>query len=149
MRKSIFDTIAEIHFHSALDLCAGSGSLGIEALSRGCDYVTFIEKNSAVARVLKNNIKRLHLDERASILIGDARSIIKGLNKADLIFIDPPYRTQLATGLLRLIYKYSILKREGIIIVESSKRNEPVFDKFRISNRRVIGETVLNYLKWA
>ena len=72
------------------DLFAGSGGLGIEALSRGAAHVTFVERDRGALRVLRDNLRTLDLDGRTKVVAGDAVAILRGLD-ADLVLADPPY----------------------------------------------------------
>lgn len=147
MKKSIFDIISPFDFSSILDVCAGSGSLGIEAISRGAKEALFIERKRSVARVLRDNLKRIGFNDLSKVIVGDARAVLKALNKKfDLIFLDPPYRSNLATDLLREIVHYRLLNPDGMIIIESSKRRIPDFRQFEVVNSRIIGETLITYL---
>jgi len=93
VREAVFNALNSLGvLEGALvvDLFAGSGALGIEALSRGADSCVFVERDRAVARVITANIDRLGLGDRARVEIGDAIRLARGL-EADLVFADPPY----------------------------------------------------------
>lgn len=95
IKKSIFDTLGNIENTRVLDIFAGSGGLGIEALSRGSSSVTFIENNPLVLKILKENISNCGFGDRVSIINlhfeGAIKKLIKKNEKYDLIFIDPPF----------------------------------------------------------
>lgn len=86
---------------SVLDLCAGSGALGIEALSRGADHATFVESSERVMRTLRENITALGAEDRSTIVRADAIRFIDGIDtrQYDVAFADPPYATAIATTL--------------------------------------------------
>ncbi len=93
MRKALFD-ICSFHIEEAhvLDVFAGSGSIGIEALSRGATHVTFIEKERKTVQVLLQNLINLEMQGKATVLCGDVFLQVKKLSSSfDLIYIDPPY----------------------------------------------------------
>jgi 16S rRNA (guanine966-N2)-methyltransferase len=93
VREAIFNSLGSLGVVDGavvLDLFAGSGALGIEALSRGAESCTFIEQDRAVARVISDNIDRLGLGDRSTVRVGDSARLTAGL-EADLVFADPPY----------------------------------------------------------
>ncbi|TFG54402.1 MAG: 16S rRNA (guanine(966)-N(2))-methyltransferase RsmD [Gemmatimonadales bacterium] len=89
---------------TVLDLFAGSGALGLEALSRGAASVTFVECEGAAVRVLRSNIASLGVEERATIHRGDSMSVARRLGPGsyDMVLADPPYGDEAATELVRL-----------------------------------------------
>ncbi len=93
VREAIFNSLGSlgvIEGAVVVDLFAGSGALGIEALSRGAESCTFIEQDRAAARVIDDNIARLGLGDRSTVRVGEAVRLAVGL-EADLVFADPPY----------------------------------------------------------
>ena len=108
--------------HSCLDLFAGSGALGIEALSRGAGHVTFIEKNPAAYRTLLKNIESLKIEpERYKVILGDALSYIESLpeeSQFDLLLIDPPFHGELYDALLQKIGAHHGLMEALVISLE-------------------------------
>ena len=93
VREAIFNSLGSlgvIEGAVVVDLFAGSGALGIEALSRGAESCTFIEQDRAAARVIADNIARLGLDDRSTVRVGEAVRSAVGV-EADLVFADPPY----------------------------------------------------------
>ena len=105
---------------TCLDMFAGSGSLGIEALSRGAEKVVFIEKQKSQSDSLKTNLNRLNVDHYSHVLNGNAFSIdFNNLPyQFDLIFIDPPFRENLIQRSLNLITSKNILSPKGLIYLE-------------------------------
>ena len=105
-----------------LDLFAGSGSLGIEALSRGLDHAVFIDINYDAINIIKENISNLKLNDQAEVYRNDAFKALKILAKKglkfDLIFLDPPYGKFDITELLDKIAKNDLLNDDGLIICE-------------------------------
>ena len=87
-----------------LDLFAGSGALGLEALSRGADRVTFVEKASGPLRALQGNVQKLHAGDAVEVVRGDALKYANGLDAGafDIAFADPPYGTGAAEGLAEI-----------------------------------------------
>lgn len=95
VKKSIFDTLGDIRGRIVLDLFAGAGSLGIEALSRNAEKAVFVEKDRTALNILKDNIEKCGFTDRSEVIGGDYRKVVKILEKQNrkfnLVFIDPPY----------------------------------------------------------
>lgn len=123
VKESIFNIIkTELYDSIVIDLFAGSGSLGIEALSRGAHKAYFIDNNRNSIRLIGQNLKKTGLIDDSEIIHMDASNAIIRLSKqrvkADIIFLDPPYLRGLIEPTLRTILFYNILQSDGIIIVE-------------------------------
>ena len=105
---------------SFLDMFAGSGIMGLEALSRGFDYVLALEKNPKVAKVLKENYENIKV--KPNLIVGDSLKLLPKLNeKFDVIYIDPPYFSGIYEESLKNIKENSLLKSDGIVILEHVK----------------------------
>lgn len=127
VRESVFNILqTEINNALFLDLYAGTGAVGLEALSRGAEKVSFVENNQVRAKAIMDYIHKLGLDDRASVYQEEAEAFLKramrtGL-KFDIIFADPPYRSGEIEKVLPNIGDYNILKEAGCIIVEHSSK---------------------------
>lgn len=113
-----------------LDLFAGSGNLGIEALSRGAAHVTFVESQSVHIQIIKENLTSLGIGkENATVLRGDGRRVLNEFaeneRQFDLIFLDPPYDTSLAQDALQVIGSCGVLAPEGVVVVEHARQKPP------------------------
>lgn len=108
-----------------LDVFAGSGGLGFEALSRYAKHVTFIELDKNVARNLQQNLITLKATEdSAKVLLGDALSYLKHLNdEFDLIFLDPPFNQSLVPKAIEGIEQGGLLAKDGLIYIECETQN--------------------------
>lgn len=105
-----------------LDMCAGSGVLGFESLSRGAKAVTFIEFHPKQAKQLSITADTLRLGLQCRILTGDARHILPTLNTAfDVVFIDPPYALNLWQELLDKLITHQLIHADTLIYIESDK----------------------------
>ncbi len=125
VKESIFNIIQfDIEGRRALDLFAGSGQLGIEALSRGAKSAVFVDESREAIALVRGNLKKTGLEQAASVVQGDAVSFLRRSGKFDLIFLDPPYDTQLLEKSLYLIEEFDILTQGGIIICESREEKE-------------------------
>ncbi len=124
-KEAIFSMIQfDIEGRRVLDLYAGSGQLGLEALSRGADFCMFIDANPAAMDIVKKNIEKTHMGDKSKTLISDARNYlrkIKGGEKYQLVFIDPPYKDSIVPDVLDKLAKYDIVSAGGIIVCESEE----------------------------
>lgn len=143
VREAVFSMIAhEIRDAFVLDIFAGSGAHGFEALSRGARFVQFIEKNPRVAAVIKENIKALGLLDEARVDIADATNIARmmPLEKAQVIFLDPPYTIKLDQDYFKAMLE--LLADDGIIVYRCFKKEIPPIDEhFVVVRDRVYGGT--------
>jgi 16S rRNA (guanine966-N2)-methyltransferase len=105
-----------------LDVFAGSGALGLEALSRGAAKVMFIESNGQALRFLENNIRRLRVDQQGMAVLADATRALRPRGKpARLVLMDPPYKSGLAPRALSALDKSGWLAPEVLVVIEMSK----------------------------
>lgn len=125
VKESIFNLIGRPYFDGGigLDLYAGTGGLGIEALSRGLDKMIFVDSNRRAIDIIKKNLESLELIEQSEIYKNDAHRALKAIIKReisfDLIFLDPPYAEQQIATQLGLIHEFNLLKLHGSVIVET------------------------------
>lgn len=122
VRETLFNWLqADIHGAKVLDLFAGSGALGIEALSRGADWTYFVELNSKAAGQLANNLDLLGAD-KASLMTGDALKFIEAnQHDFDMIFLDPPFHKGIAQKVLNSLSAAKWLKPETLIYLETEQ----------------------------
>lgn len=110
-----------------LDLFSGTGSLGIEALSRGARHVTFIEQSKAHLRILKENITLCQYESRSRIVQGDVFSNIRYFGQSeeqfDLILADPPFKQNLREKILQAVDQARILSSQGLLIIEHEQHD--------------------------
>ena len=115
-----------------LDLFSGVGSFGLERLSRGAKYVTFIENYNGVLPILKKNLSNLETEVKYQIINENILNKIdfkKIVNKCDIIFLDPPYKEKKLPIIIDQISKDKILSNDGIIIIHRHKKEEDQFTK--------------------
>ena len=129
VKESLFAMIQDyIDEASVLDLFSGSGNLGIEALSEGAKSITLVDSNYKAIKVINNNLKNIGITD-AKVLNMDYKKALESLNeKFDIIFLDPPYKTNYIEESIKLITKYSILSNDGIIICESDSLDKIIYD---------------------
>ena len=105
---------------AVLDLFGGTGQLGIEALSRGAAEAVFVEKRLDAVRLVKENLALCQLQDKARVHAGDAMAYLRSGEKFDLIFLDPPYGSDLLNQALETITAFDICRAHGIIVAESA-----------------------------
>jgi 16S rRNA (guanine966-N2)-methyltransferase len=151
VREAIFDILGPARIlQRVLDLFAGTGALGIEAISRGAEEAVFVEQGKGALTVLKGNLKALGLKSRAWVLPLSAKRGIAILGEQgavfNLIFIDPPYGKGLAEQTLEEIVNKGILAAAGVIVVEHSSRDEIVLPLgLALSQQRRYGDTTVSF----
>ena len=121
-RENIFNVLENmLDFDGlrALDLFAGSGQLGIEALSRGAAHCTFVDKGREPIAVIRENLKKTRLEERATVVQANYSSWLKTCRQQyDLILLDPPYAEVFLETALKIVSEIDILTNSGIIVCE-------------------------------
>ncbi|WP_043529243.1 16S rRNA (guanine(966)-N(2))-methyltransferase RsmD [Litchfieldella xinjiangensis] len=125
VRETLFNWLAQAcPGASVLDLYAGTGALGLEALSRGARAACFVEKNPAVSRALKDNLNTL--DARGEVVAADAAAFLEGpASPYDLVFLDPPFRQDLAAVSCHALENRGWLAAVAYIYVETEHELEP------------------------
>lgn len=136
------DKIKEAIFHvigpyfdggNALDLYAGSGSLGIEAISRGMDSVIFIDQSYEAIKTIKKNIRQLQIEKNTEVYRNQALRAMEILSKKqrkfDVIFVDPPYNSKDYTEVLKRIQQLQLANDEGYIYVEHNPNHSFEYDE--------------------
>ncbi len=118
VRETLFNWLqGQIHGARCLDLFAGSGALGLEALSRGASNVVFVEKTKPAAAQIESNLSLLKA--KAAVINTDAISYLKNTDQRfDIIFLDPPFRHNLLPEILEMILKKKLLTEGGLIYLE-------------------------------
>jgi 16S rRNA (guanine966-N2)-methyltransferase len=150
VKKSLFDIIRnKLGDYNFLDLYAGSGSVGIEALSRGAKSVVFIENNKSCARYLRENTEKLGLAQKvkisqSNVLDGLDWLRYKGLSPFEVIFLGPPYPALLVSSTLKVIRRAGILSPTGWIIAQHHKKEE-ISPEFRMFRQEKYGDTLLSF----
>ena len=121
VKEALFSVIQfDIEGRRVLDLFAGTGQLGIEALSRGAESAVFVERRKDALQAIRENLEACGFSDRARVVNGDAMSYLKSGEKFDLIFLDPPYASGLLQQALEEIARFDICRSHGIIVAESA-----------------------------
>ena len=126
VKEGIFSAIQfEVEGARVLDLFAGTGQLGIEALSRGAARAVFVERRSDAVKLIRENLALTGLESGAQVVCGDAAAYLGALRERfDIIFLDPPYADDLLERSIAHIARFDILSPEGIMIAESPAEKE-------------------------
>lgn len=147
-KEALFNIIsAKIPQSDFLDIFAGSGAIGIEAISRGAKKVTLVDASRDSVAVIKKNLSAVN--EKADVYLDDAKSFLsKSADKYDVIFFDPPYDYRSANALLETIYARNALKDDGIIIYEhKADYTDFSTEFFDIYDKRKYGIAVFEFLR--
>jgi len=150
VKQSLFDILMyDIGGARFLDLFAGSGAVGIEALARGASEVVFVDKDGKCANLVRKNLNELGFRNAIVLATGFEMAISNFAlqqQKFDLIFVDPPYETGLIEKALKLLKDNDILTKKGYIIVKRHKK-EPVGEYFKVFDERKYGDTILTFVR--
>ena len=148
VKEAVFNVLAaELEGTRVIDLCAGSGALGIEALSRGAVHATFVENDYRVIAVLKRNLAELGLLAAASVHQAEAARWVElhpgEVGKADIVFLDPPYRDPILAELLLALDKAA---RSKVVLEWSGRDALPELARLEIVRDKAYGATRLTIL---
>jgi pantetheine-phosphate adenylyltransferase len=151
VREAVFNSLGQFFDGGeVLDLYAGTGALGIEALSRGCERAVFVEKSGVAVRAIRENLKRARVADRAEVVRGEASSAVEALvregRRFRLIFADPPYKMAAAEVGVLLGHLADLLAPGGRAVVESGGPLEAVPAGLAVDERRY-GGTVVTYFE--
>ena len=150
VKESLF-AIIQNHLEDAivLDLFSGSGNLGIEALSEGASFAYLVDFNKKAAITIKNNLNNIGINE-AEVINLDYKKALNYLKdkKMDLIFLDPPYKTDYIEQSIKLIDEYNMLNEDGLIICENDSLDKIVYpENYEVVKDRKYGDKWVVILK--
>ena len=158
-KESIFNLLAhsellkiDISISKILDIFSGSGSFGLECISRGSNYVIFCENYKPAIQILEKNIKLLSCEDFTNIIKKSFFEILKINNffkfNFNLIFLDPPFKEKKISELLKNIQKANILEKNGLIILHRNKKDQLVEENFyKIVLKRLYGQSQIYFIK--
>lgn len=151
IKENIFNIIQfEVPSSTCLDLFCGSGALGLEALSRGANEVCFVDNNKQNIMALKNILSRLKA-ENYQINNCDYHEALKHFEdcgkKFDIIFLDPPFDTDLAIVALQKIFKFGLISPNGVVVWEHPTEYDTSKFKHKIKDSRVYGKIQIDFLR--
>ena len=137
IREAIFSAIGDLTGYTGVDLYSGSGAMGIEGLSRGCKFMTFVDKNKIAIETTKKNISSLGIRNSEVLYMDDETAIklfIKEKRKFDILFLDPPYKYGRYEEIISLFIENELLDKHAIIVIESDQ--DVAIKEEYYSNRR-------------
>jgi 16S rRNA (guanine966-N2)-methyltransferase len=151
VREARFSALGDVSGLRVLDLFAGTGALGIEALSRGATCVVFVDQARASVGVLRRNLRELGLDtepETALVVRADTSAAIRRMGRAgerfDLVFLDPPYDSEQAQPALEALMEADLVDADGEVVLEASRRHSlPSVAGLALLEERRYGDTLI------
>jgi 16S rRNA (guanine(966)-N(2))-methyltransferase RsmD len=158
LRKSLFDILGQdMEGISLLDLFAGSGAIGFEALSRGALHVTFVEGDAKNYGVLEQNLELMYPQGQSvthlvqSDVFASVKYLASSSKKFDVVFIDPPYGANLAKKALNLLSAYDILHPTSTVVIEHNRREAlpKELGRFLLYKEKTCGASVLSFYQIA
>lgn len=152
VKQALFNVLQYDIAGDVLDLFAGSGQLGIEALSRGARSAVFIDERPDAIAVIRENLRRTHLESRAEVVRCDYLTYLSRCRKSfRLIFLDPPYAEKYLENAIKRISEIDILTEGGIIITERpvGKALDEQFPGLERSKDYVYGKTIITLFRRA
>lgn len=123
VRKAIFDILRNVEGKTFIDIYAGKGFVGIEALKRGAKEVIFVERDPVLCIFIKSSLKKKNLVNKARVFNLDAINFLRETEiKYDIIFADPPYESGELERIFNIFEKKNLLKKEGFLIIQHYKK---------------------------
>ena len=155
VKESVFNIIQNrLEDAVVLDLFAGSGAIGIEALSRGASKAVLCDKSREAIEIIKKNIDKTHMEDKTQVFNVDFETCLEKVKneKFDIIYLDPPYETNYITKALQKIKDLDIAKKESLIIIETDdeQRIEKEIEKINIEivDKRKYGRATIIFLEY-
>ncbi len=153
VKKSLFDILHPVAGKSFLDLFAGSGNVGLEAISRGARFAVFVEKDIRLVGAIRAALSQMGYAERAEVIRADALrglgSLVQKGERFDIIFADPPYDQGLAMETLQYLEGGDASAEDGIVVLQHSVREEleaSLNKAMELNDQRRYGDTMLSFL---
>jgi len=152
VRESLFNILQwQVQDRTVLDLFAGSGALGLEALSRGAKTAVFVDSSRQAAAIVQANTDKLGFHDRARVIQADWRAAVtrlasQGERSFDLVFMDPPYKMENTGDMCQHLLECGILSPKAMIVIEHDWDVPPkLTEKFRLSDIRRYGSTGITF----
>jgi len=154
VRESLFSAVGNLEAARVLDLFAGSGALGIEALSRGAESAVFVDSGRASLAALRRNLATLELGSVSTVMPVSAGQAIRTLGERgesfDLVFLDPPYDANLHISTLGALRDWAVVDAQTVVVAERAKRHpldSQALEGWAVERERTYGDTVLVELR--
>ena len=149
VRESLFARLGSLAGKHVLDLFAGSGALGFEALSRGAERIVFADRSPAVLTTVRNNAEKLAVQAEVELRRGDAKAVLRRLaggRPFDLVFLDPPYASEGLALALRGLVDAELLAPDALVVAESDRRHPPgPIEGLAAIDERRYGDTLITW----
>ena len=151
VREALFNILGSVEGDHVLDLFAGSGALGIEALSRGAAHVTFVDGGKPALTAVRANLAQLGIGDRAEVIAGDAVAAAARLVPKQpwrVVFVDPPYASELAQKSV-LALPLERLAPDAVVVIEHDRRNAPpdALGSLLRTDQRRYGDTMISFFE--
>ena len=153
VKESIFNILGkEVDGRHVLDLFAGTGNVGIEALSRGATRTVFVEKERSAIDLIKKNLSHCGFEDRVHIMTGEVERAIRLLHRKgevfDFIFMDPPYRRGLVQKTLGILQAQPLHHEDSILVIEHDRREtlSESTEGWTLARKRQFGDTVVSFI---
>lgn len=153
IKGSLFDILSSVNGKRFLDAYAGSGSVGIEALSRGAAYAAFIEKDERLSGYIKKNLSACGFDVNYNIFTNEVTKVVSALlnkrERFDIVFADPPYEEGLVAETIKCFARKPLFEKDGFVVIQHSRReriNCSEMDFGHVFDERRYGDTVLSFI---
>lgn len=152
VKEAVFSMLFErVQGAKVLDLFSGSGALGIEALSRGALRCVFSDKNGKAVKVIRDNLSKSHLSDKAEVFCHSFDQALENLcrkgEKFDIIFLDPPYDSNLLNESIEKIHALSLLSDGGVLVAESDRPDAVSNENFAVLKDKKYGRVFVKFLE--
>ena len=151
VKGAIFNILGDLSDMSVLDIFAGTGSVGLEAVSRGAKLAVFVESLPVTLNCLRKNIDALGVGAQTKIFRGRAPKVLQDIARLHppfpIVFIDPPYDKGLVDRTLTALKDYKLVDALSTLIIEHSPREKPQARGFKVTDERHYGQTFISFLK--
>lgn len=150
VREAIFSSLGSVEDLVIMDVFAGTGSLGLEGLSRGAKQAYFVDSHPEAVKLIIENLRMLGFEDRGHVF---KRRIPHGLktisleHKPDILFCDPPYDKGLLAPALEALVRYKFVDPQTLVIVEHTKRELPQTDLLELTKQKQYGQTIISTLR--
>ncbi len=152
VKEALFGRLQfELRDARVLDLFAGSGALGLEALSRGAKKAVFVDMSGGAEEVIWHNVAAAGMQDRAAVVKNDylaAMKLFQNSEKFDIVFLDPPYEAGHYEAALQGLAEYGLLARDAVVVVESAAPLGILPKGFIAEKQKKYGKALLSFYRW-
>lgn len=151
VKGAVFNILGDVSDLTVLDLFAGTGNVGLEAVSRGAKSALFVDDLQESLTLIYSNIEKLHFESSCRVVKGRIPAVLNKVSKIhprfDLIFVDPPYDKGLVARALEGLKAHNLVDAQSLIIIEHSPREMPVAASLEVIDSRKYGQTLISFMK--